>query len=87
VEWASVADIGSSLIPIHGDRDRQDLSNLSDDELIASLRAPRDGNYMQVKADGRIMEGNGRAWEVRRRASSPDSSIELLTEFPYERME
>jgi len=76
------------LVPIHTpdtSGPRPYLERLSDDELLESVYWPHDGRMIRIHAtSGRLMDGNGRAFELQRRAADPNSSIVPDTEVPYE---
>lgn len=76
------------LVPIHTPEtsgSRPYLERLSDDELLEAVHRPHDGRMIRIHATtGRLMEGNGRAFELQRRAADPTSSIAPDTEVPYE---
>lgn len=57
------------------------LAQLSDDDLLRSVRQPAHGDYLIVNVrTGYLHDGNGRALELQRRAADPMSTItfELL---------
>lgn len=67
------------LNPIHSPSTsgvRPDLERLTDDELMQSVTQPKNGRYIQINTrTGGIMDGNGRAYELLRRAADPASWI------------
>ncbi len=64
---------------------RPDLEKLSDQELLESVYNPKDGRYIRINPNtGKIMDGNGRAYELLRRAGLPNSSITPDTPIYYE---
>lgn len=64
---------------------RGDLVKLSDDELLASVEAPARGDWLVVNMRmGLLYDGNGRVYELLRRARRPGSSISLTTTVPVE---
>jgi len=64
---------------------RPDLEKLSDQELLNSVNNPSNGDLIQINTNtGKIMDGNGRAYELLRRAASPGSSITPDTPVYYE---
>jgi hypothetical protein len=55
---------------------RPGLWKLSDDELLESVRNPKNGDYLTVNTrTGNLHDGNGRAHELQRRAADPSSTI------------
>ena len=73
------------LRPAHsrsvGDRGR--FSNLSDKELLDLVVDPPEGEVMTIFAhNGKMAQGNGRAYELLRRAADPRSSITEDTLIP-----
>lgn len=76
------------LVPIHSPEtsgSRPDLEGLSDSELLDAVSRPYNGDWMMIDPKtGRVFDGNGRAYELRRRAGDPGSSITWDTEVPYE---
>lgn len=55
---------------------RPELQNLSDNELLESVRRPRFGDPLVVNAvTGVLYDGNGRTHELLRRAADPKSTI------------
>lgn len=64
---------------------RPELQKLSDLELLEAVSRPRNGDPIQINTrTGVVSDGNGRAWELKRRAIDPNSSITPDTEIPYE---
>lgn len=62
---------------------RRKLQALSDDELLESCIAPDDGRpLVRNTRTGKLHDGNGRAWELKRRAGDPASSITPDTLIP-----
>jgi hypothetical protein len=76
------------LIPIHSletSGPRPDLEQLSDAELVESVIRPSKGDPLKVDPKtGRVFDGNGRIYELRRRAADPNSSITWDMDIPYE---
>ena len=76
------------LAPLHapetaGTRPR--LERLSDTELIESVNNPSNGDPIRINTrTGRVVDGNGRAYELKRRANDPNTSITPDTEVLYE---
>lgn len=55
---------------------RPSLQNLNDDQLLESARNPAKGDYLTENTiTGTLVDGNGRAHELLRRANDPNSSI------------
>lgn len=78
------------LNPIHGAahaKPRPGLRALSDAELLESVQNPKNGDYLTENTrTGVLVDGNGRAHELRRRAADPGSAISpdaLVPVFPY----
>lgn len=67
------------LDPLHSPEtigDRPDIEGLSDDELLDAVRNPRDGDKLKKNTNsGKLMDGNTRAQELKKRASDPKSKI------------
>jgi hypothetical protein len=67
------------LRPLEGPahrRPRPELQRLTDDELLNAARNPADGSpLLRNTKNGQLMDGNGRAYELQRRAADPNSSI------------
>jgi len=62
---------------------RRGLLELSDDDLLAAVRDPKNGDYLTVNTrSGYLHDGNGRVNELRRRAADPDSDITPDTTVP-----
>jgi len=75
------------LNPIHSPEtigDRPDISNLTDEELLDSVRNPTDGDFLTSNPDGNLVDGNTRAQELLNRADDPSSSITPDTTVPVE---
>ena len=76
------------LNPIHrreNAADRPALRRLSDAGLLAACFAPDDGSFIILNTrTGGLMNGNGRAFELRRRSESPSSIIGPDTLVPCE---
>ncbi|VAW69557.1 Rhs-family protein [hydrothermal vent metagenome] len=64
--------------------DRPDISGLSDDELLDSVMNPSDADDpgLVENDDGKLINGNTRARELKRRAKNPDSKINDKTKIP-----
>jgi len=55
---------------------RPGFQELSDDDLLAAARDPKNGDYLTVNTrTGYLHDGNGRAHELRRRAADPSCEI------------
>ena len=62
---------------------RPGLQKLTDAELLESVRNPAKGDYLTENTrTGRLVDGNGRAHELLRRAADPHSSIKPDTQVP-----
>jgi RHS repeat-associated protein len=76
------------LDPLHSPQtsgSRPKLANLSDQDLLDSVNNPKDGRYIRINPlTGKIMDGNGRAYELLRRAALPGSGITPDTPIYYE---
>lgn len=76
------------LDPLHSPQvsgRRPDLENLSDAELLNSTRNPTRGDPIRINTrTGKVVDGNGRAYELKRRAADPKSPITPDTEVPYQ---
>ena len=74
------------LKPIQGAghrRPRPGLQGLTDAELLKSVRDPRNGDYMTENTEtGTLVDGNGRARELLRKAADPNSGIRPGTKVP-----
>ncbi len=81
--WIKVKD----LIPLHSLETvgkRPDLERLSDDEMSKSVTDPRDNNPVRINTrTGKVIEGNSRTYELKRRAGDPGSRITPDTKIPY----
>ena len=63
--------------PAHS-KPRPGLQQLSDAELLKAARNPQNGDLITVNTrTGNVVDGNGRVFELQRRAIDPTSSIEL----------
>jgi hypothetical protein len=78
------------LKPIQGSahtKPRPKLQALLDDELLESVQNPANGDYLTENTHtGMLVDGNGRAIELQRRAADPQSSISpdtLVPVLPY----
>jgi hypothetical protein len=62
---------------------RPGLQKLTDAELLESARNPAKGDYLtENTGTGILVDGNGRARELLRRAADPNSSIKPNTKVP-----
>ncbi len=72
------------LEPLHRpetSRPRPKLEKLSDEELLEAANNPNNGERMSIsKKTGRLIQGNGRAYELKKRAADPKSRITEDTE-------
>ena len=68
--------------PAHA-QPRPGLQNLSDDELLISVRDPKNGDFLTENTQtGILVDGNGRAHELQRRAKDPNSKIKPDSKVP-----
>lgn len=51
---------------------RQNMSELTDNQLRDAVLQPADGSYIRASEDGIVMNGNHRVWEMQRRAGMLD---------------
>jgi RHS repeat-associated protein len=70
----------SDLNPLHSkettNKTGKDISNLSDDELLNSANKPANGDHIKENTEtGKLMDGNTRAHELKKRAADPKSII------------
>lgn len=76
-----------NLNPLHSpgtSGSRPELENLSDQELLNAVNNPKNGDPIQINTQtGKIMDGNGRAYELLRRSLLPGSSITPDTPVSY----
>jgi len=64
---------------------RPSIRTLSDEELLASVINPRFGDRLVINTrTGTLYDGNGRAMELLRRASDPNSEISADMIVPIE---
>lgn len=64
---------------------RPTLQRLTDHELLGAARNPASGDgLVQNTRTGKLLDGNGRAWELKRRAADPASSIRPEATVPVE---
>jgi hypothetical protein len=84
MEYVRVKD----LQPLHVvgiSKPRPYLRRLSDKRLLASVHDPESGDFLRIDVDtGKIVDGNGRAYELRRRAALEDGIIAWDTLIPFE---
>jgi RHS repeat-associated protein len=75
------------LDPLHSpgtSGSRPNLRKLSDSELMDSAMNPRNGDPIRINTEtGKVVDGNGRAYELLRRAADPNSRITPDTRVPY----
>ena len=74
------------LDPLHSvelSGERPDLRGLTDEELLATCTQPRNGDPIKINTrSGKVVDGNGRVHELRRRARitgttiTPDTEVE-----------
>ena len=76
------------LIPLHSPTvsgTRPMLARLSDAELIHACEHPKNADPIRISTrSGKVVDGNGRAYELLRRAAEPRSSISFDTEIECE---
>jgi RHS repeat-associated protein len=76
------------LDPLHSPQTsgrRPDLEKLSDRELLDTVTNPKNNDRIKINSKtGKVVDGNGRAYELKRRAEDPNSSITQDTKVPYE---
>jgi hypothetical protein len=74
------------LKPIQGpahSRPRPRLQGLSDADLLRSVRQPKNGDFLTENTQTEVLvDGNGRAHELLRRAADPNSTIKPDTKVP-----
>jgi hypothetical protein len=64
---------------------RPSLERLTDAELLDAVNHPRNSDPIRMDTrTGKVIDGNGRAYELKRRAADPASSITEDTEVSYE---
>lgn len=64
---------------------RPELEQLSDDELLEAVQNPRNRDYLTINTrTGRLVDGNGRAHELLRRAVDPNSTIQPDMKIPVQ---
>lgn len=55
---------------------RPELSRLSDEALLEAVESPTRGDFLLINTrSGMLFDGNGRAYELQRRAASEGSAI------------
>ena len=76
------------LLPIHDPATsgrRPEFEQLTDAELLDAVVRPQREDYVKISTrTGRLVDGNGRAYELLHRAADPASAITPETEIPYE---
>jgi hypothetical protein len=76
------------LDPLHSPAtsgQRPQLEKLSDQELLDSVNNPKNGDPIRINTNtGKVIDGNGRTYELLKRAASPGSSITPDTRVYYE---
>ncbi len=76
------------LDPLHSPETsgrRPNLEKLSDDELLEAANNPSNGQRISInKRTGKLAQGNGRAYELKKRAADPNSKINDNTEITIE---
>jgi hypothetical protein len=77
-----VKDLKPIQAPPHS-KPRPGLQGLSDAELLNSVRNPKNGDYLTENTrTGGLVDGNGRAHELLRKAADPNSTIKPDTKVP-----
>jgi len=80
----SVRDLRPLDMPAHQSF-RPELNQLSDEELIRAIEIPSRGDRLLINTlTGLLFDGNGRAYELLRRAMSSESTITPETIVPVE---
>jgi hypothetical protein len=80
----SIGDLKPLDMPAHQAL-RSDLAALTDDELLAAVETPRNGDGLVINTrTGMLYDGNGRAYELLRRARLDQGRISLATAVPVE---
>jgi hypothetical protein len=75
VRSIAIRDLKPLQTPAHA-APRPGLAKLSDDELLATVSNPKNGDPLTVNTrTGNLHDGNGRAHELQRRAADPNSKI------------
>lgn len=75
MKQVEIRDLRPLQTPAHS-VPRPRLRRLSDDDLLAAVRTPKNRDYLTVNTrTGYLHDGNGRAHELRRRAADPNSNI------------
>jgi len=76
------------LVPLHSPEVsgvRSALEALSDEELIFACDHSRNGDPIKISTvSGKVVDGNGRAYELMRRAANPQSKITFDAEIECE---
>jgi hypothetical protein len=73
--FIAVGELKPIPMPAHQAR-RQDLEKLTDEELLASVEAPLQGDWLVINSrTGLLYDGNGRANELLRRARRDSRSV------------
>ena len=77
-----------ALDPLHSPAvsgQRPGLQRLTDEELLEAVNRPRNRDPIRIDTrTGKVVDGNGRAYELKRRAADPASSIRDDSEVLYE---
>jgi hypothetical protein len=80
----AIGDLKPLDMPAHQSL-RSDLASLSDDELLESVENPGQQDWLVINTrTGILFDGNGRAYELLRRARQAGSRISLSTTVPVE---
>jgi hypothetical protein len=86
MRYVPIKDLKPIQGPAHT-KPRPSLQALTDDELLESVQNPKNGDYLTENTrTGTLVDGNGRAIELLRRAADPNSSISpdaLVPVLPY----
>lgn len=71
-----IRDLKPMPYPAHA-TPRPGMRQLSDAELLESVQHPKNGDYLTENTrTGHLVDGNGRAHELLRRAADPNSTID-----------
>src|SRR5256885_4777122 len=81
---AEIKDLKPMQAGAHGAR-RPGLQRLTDAELLESVHHPAKGDFLTENTrTGTLVDGNGRAHELLRRAADPNSSIKPDMKVPVQ---
>lgn len=80
----AIRDLKPLDLPAHQSL-RSELARLSDSELLSAVETPQRDDFMLINTrTGLLFDGNGRAYELLKRARSSQSTISLDTTIPVE---